>query len=198
MCDAASTDAAAAGRLPAWSVAGPERRAHSARVAALLVEWAGSLRLDAAETARWRAAGWLHDALRDADPGALRHALPVSLRDLPHPLLHGPAAAARLRAGGCDDEELLDAIAWHTLGCERFGRLGKALYLADFLEPGRSFAVAERAALRARMPAAADAVLRDVLRSRMRHLLDGGGTIRVETLEFWNSIARKGADARAA
>jgi HD superfamily phosphohydrolase YqeK len=189
---------AAAGELPGWAVVGAARRAHIERVAALMDEWAQALALDAAERTRWLAAAWLHDALRNADPESLRPLVPASLRDVPGPLLHGPAAARRLADDGVADAPLLHAIAYHTLGHPGLDALGRALYLADFLEPGRTFAVAERAALRARMPAAADEVLRDVLRSRMRHLLDGGATIRIETLEFWNVIARNGADARAA
>jgi HD superfamily phosphohydrolase YqeK len=190
MCDVASTESPGAERLPPWSVLGTERRAHAARVVALLEEWAAALGLDPAETDRWRAVGWLHDALRDADPETLRPELPPGLRDLPGPLCHGPAAAARLRAGGCDDEELLDAVAWHTLGCARFGTLGRALYLADFLDPGRTFLDEWRAALRARMPAELDDVLVEVAASRLRHLIASGCRIRPETHAFWNAIAR--------
>jgi len=63
--------AAAAGRLPRWAAAGEERRAHMARVAALLEAWARDLGLGNRDILRWRAAGYLHDALRDASPRRL-------------------------------------------------------------------------------------------------------------------------------
>jgi HD superfamily phosphohydrolase YqeK len=189
---------AAAGRLPAWAAVGPARRAHIERVAALLDEWAVELELDAVERGRWRAAAWLHDALRDADVDALRALVPEPLRDLPVQLLHGPAVAARLRDDGVADTSLLDAVSFHTLGHPRLDRLGRALYAADFLEPGRTFAVSERAALRARMPHAFDAVLVAVVRARMTHLLASGRPIREETVAFWNVLSMQRGDDLAA
>ena len=143
--------AAARGELPEWARASEKRRAHIGRVAALMGEWAAALGLPEEERTRWLAAGWLHDALREAPPEELRPLVPEEFRGLPGKLLHGPAAAERL--AGEADPELLDAIRYHTLGSARFGRLGRALYLADFLEPGRRFEPEWTASMRARMPA---------------------------------------------
>jgi HD superfamily phosphohydrolase YqeK len=184
---------AAAGRLPPWAVVGPARHEHIARVAVLLDEWADELDLDEAERCRWRAAAWLHDALRDAPVAALRPLLAAPLRDLPDPLVHGPAVAQRLAQQGVDDDALLTAIAYHPLGHPRLDALGRMLYLADYLEPGRTFLVVERAAQRARMPAAAADILVEVVRARLTHLLMRGGSIRPETLEFWNTIVNEQA-----
>ena len=181
--------AAARGELPAWARAGEKRRAHIGRVAALMREWARALGLDAEETARWQAAAWLHDALREAPPEELRPLVPPELRDLPGKVLHGPAMAERLE--GEADEELREAVRWHTLGSPRLGRLGRALYLADFLEPGRTLAPEWTASLRARMPRELDAVLAEVLRSRIDHVSRGGGTVHPETLAFHAEVARQ-------
>jgi len=188
MSAAASIELAARGKLPAWAVVGPERRAHLSRVAGLLDRWAAALGLSAAERRRWRAAGWLHDALRDADPETLLDVVPPELRDLPRSLLHGPAAAERLRADGVEDRPLLDAIAFHTIGHPALDELGRALYLADFVEPGRHLAPAWLAALRARLPENRHAVLRQVVAARIGHLLDEGLPVRPESLAFWNRI----------
>lgn len=177
-----TVDEAANGRLPEWAQAKPKRREHVARVAALMREWAMALGLPADEVARWSAAGYLHDALRDADPDELRPAVPPAFRDLPGKLLHGPAAAERL-AGEADDE-LRDAIRYHTLGSPRFGALGRALYLADFLEPGRTFDPQWTASLRRRMPREMDAVLREVVEARVGHVARNGGTLHPETTAF--------------
>lgn len=182
----ATVRAAARGELPRWARMSAERRAHAARVAALMDEWAAALGLPADERLRWRAAGWLHDALRDAEPAGLRPRLPERFRDFPDPLLHGPAAAERL--DGEADAELLDAVRYHTVGHASLGRLGRALYLADFLEPGRDFRPEWRAGLRARMPAGMDAVLAEVIGARIRHLLDERRPIRPETVAFWNAV----------
>ena len=70
------------------------------RDAGLLTEWAKALELAEDETARWRSVGYLHDVLRDEEPVALRDRVPPDLKSLPGPLLHGPAAAERLRVAG--------------------------------------------------------------------------------------------------
>lgn len=180
--------AAADGRLPDWSCVSEARHAHIERVVALLHEWAVAARVDAAERIRWRAAGWLHDALRDADPAVLRPMIPQAARDLPDLLLHGPACAERLREAGVNDEELIAAVAWHTVGHPSLRRTGHMLYLADFLEPGRNFESAWRARLRARMPDAAPEIIRDVAAARIRHLLESSSQVRRETVDFWNSL----------
>jgi HD superfamily phosphohydrolase YqeK len=196
MCDVASTDrtgklsplarAAAAGDLPDWASLSTRRLAHMGRVAALLGEWAEELHLPAEERMRWLAVGWLHDVLREEDPEKLRLEVPESLGDLPPAVLHGPAAAERL-AGALDDEAL-DAIRYHTIGHPGLGRLGRALYLADFLEPGRPFLTEWRAELRARMPGEMNAVLTEVLASRLRHLVEGFRPLRPETARFWSAL----------
>lgn len=181
-------DEAATGRLPPWAEAGEARRAHMARVAALMDAWAVGFGLDAEDRTRWRAAAWLHDALRDADPERLRELLPRELRDLPPPLVHGPAAAACLERDGVDDAALLRAVAYHTIGHPSLDRLGQALYLADFLEPGRTFDPAGRAALRALMPDAMDTVLATVVERRVAYLLAARRRLRLETIQFWNAL----------
>lgn len=183
--------AAGEGELPDWAVAGAERREHIARVVALLDAWARGLRLSEVDALRWRAAGRLHDCLRDADPDALREWLPPDLADIPAPLVHGPAAAARFASEGVDDAAVLGAVRWHTLGHRELDRLGRAVYLADFLEPERKFEVEWRASLRERMPEELDAVLVEVVAARMRHLVEERRLIRQETLGFWNSLVHR-------
>ncbi|MGQ0814959.1 MAG: HD domain-containing protein [Gemmatimonadota bacterium] len=175
--------------LPAWAVVKPERLAHIERVVALIADWADALEVDAREKERWLSAAWLHDALRDESPAKLRGQAPPPYADWADPLLHGPVAAARLRADGYDDEGVLRAIAYHTVGHPDFDAAGRALYLADFLEPGRNFDPVGRAVMRARMPHEQSAVLSAVLRNRIAHMIAAQKTIRSETLAFWNSIA---------
>jgi HD superfamily phosphohydrolase YqeK len=182
---------AATGRLPAWAEVSGAREAHLTRVAALIGEWAERLPLSAADRVRWRAAAYLHDALRDADPERLRPLVPAELRDLPRPILHGPAAAERL-AGEADDE-LRDSIRYHTIGHPGLGLLGRALYLADFLEPGRNFCNDQRAEMRSRMPFEIRDVLVEVIGMRIRHLLEVRKPIRSETAAFWSRVVAEGS-----
>lgn len=175
--------------LPEWAVVKPTRRAHIERVAGLVERWADLRGLAEAEKKRWLDAAWLHDALRDEKKDALRAIVPEAFKDWPGSLLHGPAAAAMLRKGGAADEGVLHAITYHTVGHPDFDDAGRILYLADFLEPGRTYDPIGRAVLRARMPHDESAVLREVLRNRMTHLIDANKKMRSETVAFWNGVA---------
>jgi HD superfamily phosphohydrolase YqeK len=186
---------AAEGRLPAWAQLTRRRSGHIERVAALLGEWADALDLEAVDRIRWRAVGFLHDALREATPDELRPFVPPTFRHLMPKLLHGPAAAERLRQDGVDDEPLLRAIAYHTIGHPELDDMGRALFIADYIEPGRKYEPAKLAAMRARMPAARTDVLRQVLHARMERLLKEGRPIRSETAAFWNSLNSHAAPA---
>jgi 2-amino-4-hydroxy-6-hydroxymethyldihydropteridine diphosphokinase len=158
------------------------------RVAELLGEWARARGLGVEDQLRWRAAGWLHDALRDAPSEELRPRVRPEDRALPGPVLHGPAAAEALRADGVEDPPLLRAVAWHTLGDPDFDALGRAMYAADFLEPGRDLRNSWRAGLRARMPGELDPVVREVVAARIAHQVGRGGLLQPRTVAFWNLL----------
>ena len=107
MPPAALLEDAAAGRLPDWVDVSDSRRGHMERVAALMGEWAAALRLPPEDRARWRAAGLLHDILREMPPDQLRPIVSAPLNEVAGKLLHGPAAAMRLREHGVADESVL-------------------------------------------------------------------------------------------
>jgi 2-amino-4-hydroxy-6-hydroxymethyldihydropteridine diphosphokinase len=182
--------AAAEGVLPDWAVARKKRRAHMGRVAELLREWGEARGEDSRDVERWTAVGYLHDALRDADPDDLRAGSSRPLGPLPDEVIHGPAAADRLREGGVTDEPLLTAIAGHTLGSPNFDDIGKALYVADFLEPGRKLQPKWRARLRSEMPEGLDAVAKAVVGKRIQFLIKKGRPVPQPTLGMWNVLAK--------
>lgn len=172
--------------LPPWAVVTSRRREHVRRVVALLRRWATALRLPAREAARWEHAGWLHDALRDADEAELRRWAP----GVPHvvELLHGPAAAARAELEGERDDDVLSAVRWHSIGWVGWGPVGRALYCADFLEPGRTFEVARRAALADRFPDDPEGVVAEVARIRLAHARAQGWTLPPEAVAFGEAL----------
>lgn len=189
---------AARGDLPTWAAMGEKRRRHAERVAALLEDWAWAARLDDDERTRWVAVGYLHDASKDAPPARLREVLDGSpMAELPDALLHGPAAARLLEEDGVDDPDLLLAVGYHTLGHPDLSPMGRALYAADFLEPGRDLRNAWRAELRARMPGELETVVREILAARIQHLVEEGRPVRPETVAFWNSLVTGKAWAAA-
>lgn len=180
------------GRLPPWARMSDERREHAERVAEMMDRWAADLDLEEGERMRWRAAARLHDALRGADEEELRF---WSDRDGPAPLLHGPACARRLEEEGVEDRELLDAVDWHTTGHPDLGRLGRFLYLADFLEPGRPYLDEVRERLRALLPEDDREALLSALALRIAHRLEVRGPIAPETIAFWNRALEEGTEA---
>jgi predicted HD superfamily hydrolase involved in NAD metabolism len=184
-------EAAAQGRLPDWSKVSERRYAHMQRVSLLLGSWADALDLPEHDRIRWRAAGYLHDALRETPPDEVRPRVPQPLQSVAGKLLHGPAAAARLREHGLKDEAFLRAVAYHTLGHPDLDQLGRALFIADYIEPGRRYEPQQLATLRARMPGAHAEVLVEVLRARIARLLREGRAMRPETVAFWNVVTEE-------
>lgn len=171
--------------LPPWAMVGEKRRAHIGRVVQLLQQWAITLQLPEDEASRWIAAGWLHDALRDAPEEMLRALSGDGSRPLP--LLHGPAAAVRAEQDGERRQDVLDAIRYHTTGYTGWNRTGKALFMADFLEPGRWFLGAERAYLAGHVTGDFDGTFRQVLKLRLEWTLSQGGELFPETVALWNT-----------
>lgn len=173
------------GRLPLWAQVESGLRRHLDRVAGLMGEWAEELGHTEEEALRWRAAGRLHDLLKGSDADELRILAGV---DWPLPLLHGPAVAARVRGQGVRDDEFLMALGHHSVGHPGFGALGRFLYLADFLEPGRKFRRQRRETLRGRLPEEREEVLVEVVALKLGHLLSERRPILDVSLRFWNRL----------
>jgi HD superfamily phosphohydrolase YqeK len=170
--------------LPPWAQVGEKRRQHIQRVTTLLEQWAQQLELSPEEAAAWRDAGLWHDSLRDASAEELYRWAPQ--RDLPAAVLHGFAAAERLAFEGETRDCVLQAIRWHTLGHPDWERTGRALFMADFLEPGRPFLREDRGFLAAHVVHDFDGVFRQVLRLRLEWMLREGKPLFPETTALWN------------
>ena len=169
----------------------PERLGHIQRVAELAASWAERMGVPDSERNRWLRAVWLHDALRDAPPAELDKW--ASGTPGPGELRHGPASAARAKAAGEADRGVLDAVRYHSLGLAEWDMVGRILYCADFLEPGRAFEREWRAELAERMPIDPGGVLREVARARLTHNVKSGWPILEPTARFWNSLATSGS-----
>ena len=172
--------------LPGWAEASPPRVAHIERVATLAATWAERMRISPTETDRWLRAVWLHDALRDADDDTLARWAPDATG--PRSLRHGPASAARAEAEGESDRGILDAVRYHSVGYAGWDMVGRALYCADYLEPGRTFARDWRAELAARFSDDPQGVLTEVAAERVGHLVRARMPLIEPTVGFWNSL----------
>lgn len=179
--------------LPEWSILTLERLHHVERVAALVYAWALEMGVPDSERNRWLRAVWLHDALRDAPEETLRELAPTTPG--PASLLHGPASAALAKAHGEMDRGVLDAVRYHSIGLAEWDLVGRVLYCADYLEPGRPFDRHERADLARAFPGAVQQTLREVARRRLMHVVHSGWPVLEPTCRFWNSLAARAAAA---
>lgn len=98
-------------------------------------------------------AGILHDVAREYTAEQFSA---LGLTELPgandpenarydHVLMHGMAAAEiGRRTFGIDDEDVLEAVSWHTTGRPGMSRLAQIIFVADYTEPGREGAHFDR------------------------------------------------------
>ncbi len=170
-----------------------KRYQHSLQVADTAVKMARRYGLD---EYRANLAGLLHDYARDlSEEVLLETAAKNNLignqveRDIPE-LLHGPVGAFLLKQElEIKDTELLSAISHHTLGAVGMSDLEKVIFIADMIEPGRSYnGVAE---LRELAYKDLDKTMLLGLESSIRYCLDAGKTLHPQTVEARNSFLKK-------
>jgi predicted HD superfamily hydrolase involved in NAD metabolism len=135
-----------------------------------------------------RLAGMLHDLARLYSAGRLtdeseRRGLVIDAFARAHPIvLHAPLSAELARERfGVNDETVLSAICRHTLAAPQMSRLDEILYLADGLEPGRTFA--ERPALERLAFEDVDAAMLATLRASIDFLHGRSAAVAPQTLE---------------
>ncbi len=128
----------------------------------------------------------LHDLARLYTPARLidectARRLPIGEFERANPMtLHARLGAAIARESfGVDDFEVLSAIEKHTTGAGEMSHLDCAVYLADSLEPGRTFP--ERAALWQLATRDLKLAMREVLLLGIRHYARKGKTIAPQT-----------------
>ena len=97
-------------------------------------------------------------------------------------LLHSAAGAAIAAVEfGVTDEDVLNAIRYHTTGRAEMSRLEKIIYLADFIEPNRNdFAGLDE--VRAKAYNNLDGALIDAIRSSISHVKQGKFEIHPQSI----------------
>lgn len=103
--------------------------------------------------------------------------------DMPLPVRHAEIGAELLRQiVGISDDEIIEAVRWHTTGRPGMTPLEKVVYLADYIEPLRSFPTVEE--LRAATEKNVDDGLRAALKNSVEHV--GSEEIYPPTLNAYN------------
>ena len=170
-----------------------KRYEHVKRVAKCVVELA---KIYGVPVEKVETSAWLHDVAKFFDLSVM-----VDLTRGKYPevadkmsqstaVLHGFAGAEFVRQNydlfGIDDEEILDGIKYHTVGCENMSTLAKIIYLADAIEEKRSWEGVEKARELAKTDL--DEAIKFEIEEKLKYLLAKDSIIHPNVIKFRNSI----------
>lgn len=148
-----------------------------------------------------RYAALLHDCAKNYSDNALldtanRYYLKVDDITKREPqLLHGPVGAVVARQEyGIEDKEILNAIKFHTTGRKNMTVLEKIIYLADFIEPGRSYPGVDK--LRALSVENLDDAMIQALTNTIRYITSIQGLIHERTVSARNYLILEKMDGQ--
>lgn len=138
-------------------------------------------------------AALLHDYAKEQSDEEMRDMIISENMDLDllqygNNIWHGPVGAILVKKQfGIQDEDILDAIRHHTVGSPSMERLEQIIYVADFIEPGRSFPGVETAR------ELADRSLEEAIAfstvHTIEHLLEKNVKIYPKAIETYNAWA---------
>jgi predicted HD superfamily hydrolase involved in NAD metabolism len=140
-----------------------------------------------------RLAGLLHDCAREMPRNTLLHTAQsfgivmgsIERRELA--LLHAPIGARLAQTiYGITDPEIIAAIAAHTVGGPNLGQLSVIVYLADYIEPTRSFPGVDK--LRSLAQTNLAAAMIESYDHSIQYIISRGGLIHPATVEGRNEL----------
>ncbi len=106
-------------------------------------------------------------------------------------LLHGRIGARMLRKNfNLNDNEILQAIRWHTTGHPDMGKLGQILFIADYIEPGRKHITNSIRATIMQMDL--DEMTLKVLNDQTAYLRNRGYRITKATMLLFENLSNSG------
>jgi predicted HD superfamily hydrolase involved in NAD metabolism len=147
-------------------------------------------------TRKARVAAMLHDVARmwttaELFAYAREHGLAISGAEQQAPVLLHARIGAHIAHDrfGIDDPLMLLAIERHTVAVPGMSDLEKILYIADTIEPSRSFP--GRAALVAAADRSLDEGLKACVKSSMEYLTERGIPIAPQTIVLYNQLVQR-------
>lgn len=121
----------------------------------------------------------------------IKERLPVHLLQFHHELWHAPVGAYFVEKDvGITDREILDAIKYHTSGRAGMTLLEKIIYVADYIEPGRSFPGVDE--VRKLANENLDHALIQALKNTMIFLMNKNQPIFPDTMDTYNDLVKNG------
>lgn len=171
----------------------PEQRFdHTKRVVATALELAETF---GGNKEKIKIAGYLHDYCKFWSKDRLiewikTYQLPQDLLSYNQELWHAPVGAEVARVKfGIEDEDILQAIRFHTSGRPEMSLLEKLIFLADYIEPGRKFPGVE--VTRQYAKESLDRAILQALDQTIQFLLTKGQKIYPMTLYTRNAFLEK-------
>jgi len=166
----------------------PKRFNHSVRVMEASVHLAEKYGEDTEKAA---IAGLVHDCAKDlkADavfPACIKYGIPVDSIMKRHPeLLHGMIGShLACELFGINCPEILAAVADHTMGRAGMDKLSSIVFVADYIEAGRSFAGVDR--IREAAEESLEKAIVTGIDNTITHILEKGGMLHPRTIETRN------------
>jgi predicted HD superfamily hydrolase involved in NAD metabolism len=163
-----------------------ERYAHTLGVAYTAVSMAMRYNPDTSNDEfikRAELAGLLHDCAKCMDNDKKirtcnKYNIPYSNFEAENPyLLHGRIGAhIAMTKFDIGDQEILDAIEWHTTGRPEMSLLEKIIFIADYIEPGRK-PIPELDGIRQLAFIDIDKTMVKILENTLKHLNETGASI---------------------
>jgi predicted HD superfamily hydrolase involved in NAD metabolism len=144
--------------------------------------------------------GLIHDSGRCLEYSRIRERLeefqnPLSEEDLAFPKLwHARLGAVMLeRTFGIKNREMAEAIRVHPTGSPGMSRIGRILFIADYIEPTRDFDGVER--YRNLAFSDRDEAFRAILKSKIDHVRSMGKSLHSDSLKALNFYFKEGEKA---
>ncbi len=140
-------------------------------------------------------AGIFHDYAKYRSKKEMREVIqkenmPQDLLMFSSELWHGPVGAHFVKQEiGIADEEILNAIRFHTTGRAGMTTLEKVIFLADYIEPNRSFPGVET--VRKLAEKDLDQAIFISIKNTIQFLLNKNALIYPKTIETYNDLQRK-------
>ncbi|TRM12766.1 HD domain-containing protein [Lentibacillus cibarius] len=116
--------------------------------------------------------------------------LSKNLLDYHHELWHGPVASVLVeQRHGITDPEIQNAICYHTTGRAHMSRMEAILFVADYIEPGRSFPGVDEVREAAQKDLFRAAWM--ALRNTIQFLVGKHATVYPDTFYAYNDLTKR-------
>lgn len=117
--------------------------------------------------------------------------LPSQLLHYHHELWHGPVGAKLVEQKfQITDEEILNAIRYHTTGRAQMSQFELIVFISDYIEPGRNFPGLDEVRELAKVNL--ESAAHQALKNTIVYLLEKNALIYPDTLNAYNDLTKKG------